>query len=784
MTVRQILARLVGAAAAVIACAFVMAQASPASVSIAGNHPAEAAALAGAVRAESTMPLELTLVLGLRNQAALDQLLAEQQNSASPQYRQWLTPAEFNSRFGPTDQQVALITDWLKGEGFEVTSVNRNGRTIQATGDVATAERAFSTTLMSAGTSFGNITDPIIPAQFDGIIVSIMGLDNLHASMPAGLHRSAPSPQSGTQHKLETLALADVSGGSPENAPQLPAATEGGSTAFGPIDLETFYDETPLLNAGNTGSPSPDCIALDEDSDYLPAAVTLYDTTFGMTPAVITNIYPDGSSPGRTADETEVLLDIDYAHATAPGTPLHMYMGTSLYDAISQSVTDGTCGAISISYIFCGDTPAYYTGLDTLFTEAATQGQSVFVATGDWGAAGLQYSSSSNNCVTGTVRNVSEMATSPHVTAVGGTTFAPQFNGSGNDTSVVGVAPGGTESGWDASGGGVSTIFAKPLWQTGQGVPDDNFRDIPDVAMIAWAPYVFIGADNDGTAIIQCCWGGTSLATPLWAGYSRVLAKASGDAHLGLLNPTIYTLASNGLAANGIEDVLGGSNTYNGVTGYTAGLGYDQVTGWGSVNMKKFASAFVSSPSSTPTASSSASATATKTSTPTPTATAATATATRTPATTSTPTRTATPTASATATVSRSATATSTATATATPTATGTPGTSMLNFTPVKIKFGKFATGATSNVKIVTLSNPNKKKSEPITLVGWSIAGDFSVSEELMTCAPAMVLSRGQKCTIGVVFTPTQAGALSGTLTIQDSARNSEQVILLKGTGK
>ena len=437
--------------------------------------------------------------MGVRNQAALTQLVADQQNPASSHYHQWLTPEEFSKRFGPTDKQVADVIDWLKEQGFEVTAVNRLARTIQAKGDVGTAERAFSTTLMSDGASFANTTDPAIPAQFDGLIVAIMGLDNMHAAVPAGLHRSVPQQHSSMQRKAETLALADSTSASSGEQSADAGDTEVGSTAFGPNDVQTFYDETPLLSGGNTGSPSPDCIALDEDSDYLPSAVTLYDSTFGLAAAALTNIYPDGSSPGRTGDETETQLDIDYAHATAPGTPIHMYIGTALYDAIQQSVTDNVCGAISISFIFCGETSAFYTGLDTLFQQATTQGQSVFVATGDWGAAGLQYSSASKTCVTGTVKNPSELATSPHVTAVGGTTFSPVFNSSGVDTSVVGVGAGGTESAWNQSGGGVSAIFAKPAWQTGHGVPADGFRDIPDVAMISAAPWVFIGADNDSS---------------------------------------------------------------------------------------------------------------------------------------------------------------------------------------------------------------------------------------------------------------------------------------------
>src|ERR1700735_4250213 len=153
MTVRQGLTRAIGAVAAAAACALLLGQATPAgSVVIRGNHPAQVAAGVAspsrAVRAERTMPLKLTIVLGVRDRTALEQLLADQQNPASSQYRKWLTPKEFAERFGPSDQQVNLVKDWLKGEGFEVVSVNRIGRAIQVRGNVETAERAFSTTVM------------------------------------------------------------------------------------------------------------------------------------------------------------------------------------------------------------------------------------------------------------------------------------------------------------------------------------------------------------------------------------------------------------------------------------------------------------------------------------------------------------------------------------------------------------------------------------------------------------------------------------------------------------
>jgi subtilase family serine protease len=841
MTRGRAWARILSAATAVVACTLAMGHAAAAGpVVLRGNHPVEAAALMRGLRAERTMPLELTIVLGLRNQAVLEQLLADQQNPASPRYHQWLTPDAFASRFGPSQEKIAQVADWLKREGFEVTSVNRIGRTIEARGDAETAEGAFSTTLMSDGVSFANTTDPVIPADFDGVVVSVMGLDNMHAAMPAGLRRSAP-PQSGVQRKAETLALADVTGASPEDASQMPGVTEGNANAFGPKDVETFYDETSLLNAGNTGTPAPDCIALAEASDYLPSAVSLYDSTFGLPPAAISPVYTQGGQPGINSNEVETLLDIEYAHAIAPATPIRAYMSTNLYSAIQHTVTDNNCGAITISFIFCGEASSFYTGLDSLFAQAATQGQSVFVASGDWGAAGLQYSAASNSCVTGTSTNPSEVAASPHVTAVGGTTFNPIFDSSGNDISVVGVAADGIESAWDSSGGGASAIFKKPAWQTGPGVPADNARDIPDVAMLAWAPYVFIGADVSGAAQIQCCWGGTSLASPLWAGYSRVLAAASGKSRLGLLNPAIYSLAKAGLA-NGVEDVVSGNNTFNGVTGFAAGPGYDQVTGWGSVDMQEFANAFApssakptatatqtatSTPTSTPTATATHTATATGSATPTvsatatmtrtptatpsstvtptatvaatatatstatatttgtatPTATDTASTATQTATATATPaTATATPTVTSTATATETATVTATATPTASPTATPVP--SALMYGPARVKFGKVRPGAASDVQMVTLSAPNKRNSAPITLAGWNLAGDFSISQAQTTCAASLTLRPGEKCTIALTFKPAVAGTQTGDLTIQDNASNNQQVVRLKGTGK
>ncbi len=740
--------------AAVLVCALAMdalaAGGSAGKVALKGNHPTELARLGAVVHADPAMELHLTVVLGVHDQAKLDQLLADQQNPSSSQYHQWLTPKQFNERFGPTQAQTQAVVQWLKSQGLRVNAINLFGRTIDATANVTQAEAAFATTIVTSGASFGNASDPSVPVEFAGVIVGIQGLDNMHAVMPAGLHRRLPATDKGLS-SAQLLALADVAHPGVDGGASVPGATVGGGDAFGPFDIETFYDEAPLIAAGNSGTASPDCVALDEDSDYLDSAVTLFASTFGFTPFNITRVLPGGSSPGTNGDETEALLDIDYAHATAPVTPIHVYVDSDLYTSIQSSITDNLCGAISISFIYCSSSSSFFTGLDTLFAQAASQGQSVFLASGDWGAAGLQYDATSNSCVTGTTRNASEMAASPHVTGVGGTTFSPQYNASGNNTSVVGVAPGGIESAWGSSGGGASKIFSKPAWQAGPGVPNDSARDVPDVAMIAWTPGVFIGADVSGVAQIQCCWGGTSLAAPLWAGYSRAIAQQQNGTRLGLLNPTIYGLAAKGLLTNGIEDVTSGNNSYNGVTGYNAGTGYDLVTGWGSVDMATFASAYNGTPQPTPSTTPKATPSPTPKPTPSPT-----------PKPTPTP-------------------MPPTPTPVQTPTPVPTP--APLTLSRTSISFGSVKTGHSSSAVTVTLTNPASSPASATMISVKLLTGtNFAISSS--SCTANETLNKGSSCSVGVKFTPHSQGAKTDTLQFADTAANSPQNVSLSGTGK
>jgi subtilase family serine protease len=536
------------------------------SVALSGNHPEVAPELATRLtsRADANRPLEIRLSFALRNRTELDKLLSDLQDPASPRYYHWLAPAEFDARFARTPDEIQAVIEWLKSSGFQNLHASVHEVTAHAT--VATAERAFATTIVSSpdGSVYANAADPWIPTRFAGVIGAIVGLDNTLHSQPASRLRAYPS------------------------LPAPPDATEPAPVAnfnsvgygFGPADIYTFYDETPLKNAGTNGGGGGGCIALAEVSDYLDSAVSDFDATFGLPAFTPKRVFPDRSSPGPTDAENEVLLDIEWAHAVAPGAPISVYIGkgsNGLTDAIGRAVTSNACDAISISYSFCGGPGTFYTStLHAMFAQAASHGQSVFVASGDSGV---------DMCNEGRP-NVNEMSADPNVTSVGGTEFVPDYNSFGND---VGNVP---ESAWNdssgATGGGASRYFTKPKWQKGPGVPGDRKRDVPDIALGAspYSPGFYWDTDNGGSAQMTCCIGGTSIGAPMWAGLSKLIAQTT-NRRLGNMNRRIYSLGTNQMP--GLRDVTSGNNSFNGVPGFSAGPGYDQVTGWGSADMADLA---------------------------------------------------------------------------------------------------------------------------------------------------------------------------------------------------
>ena len=575
-TFRQFI--LMTAIALILAVARPAAAGDPATI-LEGNHPDEAAEIAGEAAASPSQPLAMHLTMALRNRAELTRLLADQQNPASPEYDRWLTPDQFTGRFGPTDADLARVARWLTKKGFTVKSADASTREISFTGTVAQAENAFAVKIAATadGVLYSDTTDPAVPAGLAPLIESIHGLDNLLHSKPA-VHR---------------VPKRDSSAGSPD------AIVNDVGPALGPADIYTFYDETPLLNGGTDGN-NPGCIAVVEDSNIDMPAADAFNTQFGLPALSAANfniVLVDNTDPGQNTDEGETMVDVNYSHTLAPGSNIRIYLGdpnntssSPILDAIHQAVTEknSPCSAISISFGFCGGSKGFYKTQNGFFEQAASQGQAVFVATGDAGAAGLQLNKRTLSCVPGTTRSVNELAASPYVTAIGGTEFTPDFV-NGNDVGSV------SETVWNdsdgAGGGGESMVFKKPTFQAGL-IPQDKKRDVPDVSFAAspQSPGFFFGGrdPNSNAPAVECCIGGTSIGTPAWAGISQLISQEKGTP-VGNLNSRIYQLGAEANAATtGIRDVTSGNNSFNGVGGFSAGPGYDKVSGWGTVDIGSF----------------------------------------------------------------------------------------------------------------------------------------------------------------------------------------------------
>ncbi len=677
------------------------ARAAEPTVALSGNRPAEATLGSAVAHADPSRTMTMDVVLALRNRPALDRLIAEQQDPASPLYHQWLTPAQFAAQFGPTEEEFAAVSQWLTGQGFTITHSSLEPRFIQFTGTVAQAEQSFGTTEMvfGNGESYANVTAPLIPAKFEGIIGAIRGLDNFARAVPAislggelGARTAAaplPAPFNGA------LTLASLFDWGPEVESSMPGSpgrvqpatvVGGGAPAFGPADLYTFYDETPLLNGGINGAGA-DCVAVVEDSDPpsdIGSVLELFDTTFGLPiQTSLGGAIVGPTDPGVNGDALLAQVDLEWVHAVAPGAGEAIYIGNpapaaggsaeAILQAIYGAVEQDACSTIGISYIFCGGSAAFFndpkTGLDAIYAQAVSQGQTVLSTTGSYGAAGNMVNTETQTCAPANGLGINEGAGDPNVTAVGTTQFSPKYDASGND---VGSVP---EQVWNgpggASGGGASKYFTpQPPWQKGTGVPASGSRLVPDVSMTGGsttAPGFFAAIDNSGTPEGVCCVGGSGIATQIWSGIAKLIGQLGGG-RLSNIAPNIYALAGTGLAPNGFRDVTSGNNSFNGVTGYNAVPGYDLASGWGTVDINTFVYRYLGKPvpTATPTPTPTRTPTRTPVHTPSPTPT-------KTPAHTPTPTRTPTHTPTHTPTRTPSKTPTPSATRTPTHTPTHTP---------------------------------------------------------------------------------------------------------------
>ncbi|WP_409462310.1 protease pro-enzyme activation domain-containing protein [Amycolatopsis sp. GA6-003] len=507
-------------------------------VALPGNAaPLAASARSGDVAAEQQIPAALSLKL--HNQQALSRFLADVQDPASPQYRRFLSPEQFTAAFGPTQAEAEQAVNFLKRSGARDIEVSGNRQAITFSATAGQLESAFHTRIgnytdtVTGRKFYANDTAPELPASVSAVVDSVVGLDN-HA----------------VKHHAK-----------PQQAPRTVKPVT-------PAVLKTAYG-TSGMSATGAGVN----VGFVEFDGYKKSDITAYDTKYGLKAGTVSTVSVNGanydSSPGD--GETEVDLDIEVVHALAAPANDYVYEAPNsnagelaMYQKIAS---DKKVSVVSISWGSCeaAEGSAAANSVDKALATGTAEGISYFAAAGDDGTTDCARQTGSK------AQAVDFPASSPNVSGVGGTQLSvTSSNGYSSETTWNDGASGG------AGGGGISTIFAAPSWQSKQSTTK---RKVPDVAGDAaqGSAYTIISGGQTGNV-----WG-TSGAAPLWAGFAA-LQNEVHKGGLGNLNAKFYSIGNGSSYGTGFHDVTTGNNTFNGTTGFSAGKGYDQTTGWGSFN--------------------------------------------------------------------------------------------------------------------------------------------------------------------------------------------------------
>ncbi len=549
--------------------------------SLLGNrHPLARAEFDAGIAAAGTRMDRMILLLqpDQSQQAALEALLAAQQDPQSPEYQRWLTPEDFGQRFGVADSDLAQLVAWLTGQGFQMEPAPQSRRQIIFSGSAAQVQAAFHTEMhvynIAGQRHYANAQEPSIPEAFAEVVAGVVSLHDF---------RSQPMHQ-----RVEVSAS--------------PEFTSGGSHYLAPADFATVYDAAGLYSQSIDGTGQS--VAVVGRSNLKLADVQTFRTQFGLA-ANNPNIVLNGADPGvlSTGEQTEATLDVEWSGATAPKASIQFVVSasTNTSDGITLSsqyiVNRNLAPVMSLSFGSCeaalGTSGNQF--WNSLWQQAAAQGMTVLASSGDSGAAGCDDPSS--NTATGGA-SVNGLCSSPYSTCVGGTEFSdtdnPSAYWSASNTSTLGSAlsyipeavwnQSGTTSGgselW-AGSSGVSQVYLKPAWQTAPGVPADGHRDVPDVSLNASTHDGYLIAMNGQLYVV----GGTSAPTPSFAGLMALTAQKAGT-RLGNANPALYALAAKqaNAGATVFHDITAGNNSVPGQAGFNAAPGYDLATGLGSVD--------------------------------------------------------------------------------------------------------------------------------------------------------------------------------------------------------
>jgi pro-kumamolisin-like protein/Big-like domain-containing protein len=628
--------------------------------------------------APDDLPQRRMLLLLRRSPAqdsALERLLQEQWTKSSPNYQQWITPPEFASRFGPSDADIQNVTNWLTANGFAIDRIAAGRNVIEFSGSAGQVRNAFQTEihsfLVNGEEHWANATDPQIPAALASTIGGIVSLNDF--------------PRPPLSHELGLVQRSPLT---EEWQPTFTFTPPGRGTinGIGPADFATIYNVQPLWDSGIDGSGQE--IAIVAESNINLSDVQSFRSLFGLPvkqPQIILNGPDPGLVPGGA--ETEAVADVEWSGAVAKNATIDLVVSsptetTSGVDLSALYIVENNLAPV-LSVSFGGCEPAMGATenafVNELWKQAAAQGITVVVSSGDSLAAGCD-AAGSTFATKGLA--VSGAASTPYNVAVGGTDFDESGNhstywNSTNDPAtgrsaksyipemawniscaqfgISGCANNATNSGNAGAGGGPSSIYGKPSWQTGPGVPGDGKRDIPDVSLFSAVStntsfYFVCESDKDpnsapcslsSTSPFLLGIGGTSISAQAFAGVMALVnqnQQAHGhSARQGNANYVLYKIAAQPNAScNSTTAPLGNSSCvfydttkgnisadcqlnslncggpgpFTGVLvdpnsantpAWTTTAGFDLATGLGSVNVQNLATTWAGS-AFTPTA--------------------------------------------------------------------------------------------------------------------------------------------------------------------------------------
>ncbi len=560
----------------------------------------------------------LVLKRSPEQEAALRKLLDDQQDKASPHYRKWLTPEEFGREFGPAEGDVQTITEWLRGQGFHDVLVNKGRTLIEFSGTAGQVQDSLGASMrrytVQGKDHWANANNPTIPAALTPAVEGVWTLHSFYKESFA--------------HVSNQLYTAKAV---PGQHPQF--SSSSGQHALTPADYYTIYNINPLVSWSSK-------IAIVGRSNINPQDV-VYFHYWLADQAMSAQVVVNGPDPGDLGgdEELEAVLDTTWAGAVSPTSLVQLVVSrsTATTDGVDLSeayiIDNNLADVMSESFGSCeaNFTSTEAAGISSLAQQAAAQGITYVVATGDSGSAGCDDPNKQTTATHGL--SVNMLASTPFTVAVGGTIFFENGNNGAywrstntqpTQGSAISYIPekvwnqscssgqsGCTKPNIAAGGGGASAFFSKPSWQIGvPGIPSDNVRHLPDVSLTAAThdPYLLCLQGScvpDANGKISFFGvGGTSASTPAFAGVMSLVTQKQ-LVRLGQPNYVLYKLAAseklsqcNGsnatlpLSTCVFNDVTLGNNAVPGEVNYgTAGAtyqasqGYDQATGLGSVNV-------------------------------------------------------------------------------------------------------------------------------------------------------------------------------------------------------